>query len=362
MAIEKQTAIYPGKPWLDTNGNRIHAHGGSILFVDDTFYWYGENKEKTVVDTDIWHWGVRLYSSKDLYNWTDEGIIMMPETEDVEDPMHYTQYMDRPHIIYNEMTKKFVMWMKIMNNKNMMDQYMVIATADSIKGPFTKIDTFHPLDMSSGDFDLVVDPKTKKAFIYFDKVHTEMICAELTDDYTNVTGQYSSFWHEPFTPLVREAPAFLERNGKMYLLTSATTGYLPNPTEYAVSDNYFGPWEEKGIVHENDVENLSFRSQISGIFKHPHKKDLYIAVADRWIYNIPDDIPHDFYEQWVKRKKKDPNDPYTMDPEVFQKVWNCREKGVRNISLADYVWLPIEWDGDRPVIRWYDSWKIEDYE
>ena len=40
-----QKSILPGQPWLDTTGERIQAHGGSILFVDGVFYWYGENKE-----------------------------------------------------------------------------------------------------------------------------------------------------------------------------------------------------------------------------------------------------------------------------------------------------------------------------
>ena len=39
------TNIRPGQVWLDTNGNRIQAHGGAILAAGDTFYWYGENKE-----------------------------------------------------------------------------------------------------------------------------------------------------------------------------------------------------------------------------------------------------------------------------------------------------------------------------
>ncbi|MCD7815051.1 MAG: extracellular solute-binding protein [Lachnospiraceae bacterium] len=39
-------SIRPGQVWLDTEGKRIQAHGGSILAVEDTFYWYGENKEK----------------------------------------------------------------------------------------------------------------------------------------------------------------------------------------------------------------------------------------------------------------------------------------------------------------------------
>jgi hypothetical protein len=65
-------SIKPGQPWLDTEGNRIQAHGGCMLYVDGTYYWYGENKEKTISEYELWHWGVRLYSSHDLYNWKDE--------------------------------------------------------------------------------------------------------------------------------------------------------------------------------------------------------------------------------------------------------------------------------------------------
>ena len=72
----KYDRIYPGKPWLDTSGKRIQAHGGGVIWVDHKFYWYGENKEKTFDYYGTWHWGVRLYSSDDLYNWTDEGITI----------------------------------------------------------------------------------------------------------------------------------------------------------------------------------------------------------------------------------------------------------------------------------------------
>ena len=38
------SAVRPGEDMLDTNGARIQAHGGSILYLDGIFYWYGENK------------------------------------------------------------------------------------------------------------------------------------------------------------------------------------------------------------------------------------------------------------------------------------------------------------------------------
>ena len=44
--IMKYDAFYPGQLWLDTEGKRIQAHGGSIIYIDNLYYWYGENKEK----------------------------------------------------------------------------------------------------------------------------------------------------------------------------------------------------------------------------------------------------------------------------------------------------------------------------
>ena len=46
-------AFHPGQVWLDTNGNRIHAHGGSIIVDDGVYYWYGENKEHSTPDSGV---------------------------------------------------------------------------------------------------------------------------------------------------------------------------------------------------------------------------------------------------------------------------------------------------------------------
>ena len=75
MNTKRYDRFYPGKVWLDTEGKRIQAHGGSIMYTNGKYYLYGENKEKTLPGSEVWHWGVRLYSSDDLYNWTDEGNI-----------------------------------------------------------------------------------------------------------------------------------------------------------------------------------------------------------------------------------------------------------------------------------------------
>lgn len=337
----------PGKVWLDTEGKRIQAHGGSVIYVDGTYYWYGENKEKTTGDNGIWHWGVRLYSSNDLYNWKDEGLILHPDTEDEKSPIHPRSLMDRPHIIYNEKNKQYVMWIKIMGEP----QFMTVAISDTIKGPFKVVGTVYPCDISSGDFDLVKD-ENGKAYIIFEQVHTSIIVADLTDDYLNVTGNFTRHFKRERPPFVREAPAHFEKDGKHYLFTSGTSGYLPNPTEVAVTDDLHGEWTELGDPHVNDPKGDSFCSQITSVFKVPHK-DLYIALADRWVPSLVerDDINgHKLFDTLF--------DPNTPEPKK-EKVRELFRSVASNTSEADYVWLPVEWQDGKPVLRWYDEWTID---
>lgn len=342
-------AFHPGKPWLDTEGKRIQAHGGSVLYVDGIYYWYGENKEKTDGRNGIWHWGVRCYSSKDLYNWKDEGIIIPPEADNPDSSLHPTAYMDRPHIIYNKKTRKYVCWLKIMNRDQ--TQTATVLTADHILGPYTKIrEGLRPLNMSAGDFDLAV-AEDGKAYYYFERVHSETICADLNEDYTDVTGYYSTHFPHPYPPYVREATAHFKRKGKYYLITSGTTGYLPNPSEVAIADTWHGPFTVLGNPHPTDKSKTSFHSQVSSVLKVEGKKDLYIACADRWLPNEMDKQ----YEVYAEMYEA------IFTGQSFDKS-RLGEPIVENTSIADYVWLPIRFDGDMAYIDWKDEWRIEDYE
>ena len=301
-------AFYPGKTWLDTEGKRIQAHGGSVMYIDGTYYWYGENKEKTTGKDEIWHWGVRCYTSKDLYNWEDRGLIIPPEPENPGSSLHPSSMMDRPHIIYNKRTGKYVCWLKIMNRDG--SQTETVMTADNILGPYTKVrEGLRPLDMSAGDFDLAVAPDGK-AYYYFERVHSETICADLTPDYTDVTGYYSTHFPHTAPPYVREATAHFYRKGKHYLVTSGTTGYLPNPSE--------------------------------------------IAVADRWVPGHMDWK----YENYKKTFEQ------MFDPDYHGEI-NTEDYELDSsvdTSVADYVWLPFRFDGEMGYLDWKEEWRIEDFE
>ena len=244
-------SFHPGQIWLDQEGKRIQAHGGSVFYLDGVYYWYGENKEKTTGDNNIWHWGVRCYASTDLYNWEDKGIIIPPVPDDLRSSLHPSSQMDRPHIIYNKETQKFVCWLKIMHKDG--SQTVTVLTAEHILGPYEKVrENLRPLNMNAGDFDLVV-ADDGKAYYYFERVHSETICADLTADYTDVTGYYSTHFPHPYPPYVREATAHFYRNGKHYLATSGTTGYLPNPSEIAVADTWHGPYRVLGDLHQSVI-------------------------------------------------------------------------------------------------------------
>ncbi|MET0885613.1 MAG: family 43 glycosylhydrolase [Mycetocola sp.] len=351
----RRASITPGQPWLDTNGNRIQAHAGSMHYEDGTYYWYGEDKSHSGPGTGIWHWGVRCYSSTDLYNWDDRGTIIAPDLDDSDSALHPGQLTDRPHIIHNPRTGKYVCWLKTMSRSNV--QTSTVLTAASILGPYAVVRRdVRPLSMYAGDFDLVVDPTDGKGYYYFERVHSELICADLTDDFTDVTGYYSTHFPHPGPPAVREAPAYFSRRGKHYLVTSGTTAYFPNESELAVAASYHGPWTILGDPHPDDTHHTSFRSQISCVFRHPTIADLHIAMADRW---LPELSPEEsaVSDVFAATMTGDRN-ANVSDATAHHLYGDILET---NTALSEYVWLPFRWDGDMGYLDWRSEWTVEEF-
>ena len=59
--------IRPGEVWPDDRGRHIQAHGGGILKLDETYYWFGEDRSRGN-ERDRRY--VSCYASKDLANWS----------------------------------------------------------------------------------------------------------------------------------------------------------------------------------------------------------------------------------------------------------------------------------------------------
>ncbi len=263
--------------------------------------------------------------------------------------------MDRPHIIYNEKTKKYAAWLKIMGEP----PCFAVLTADSLLGPYKMANPkVNPCGLEVGDFDLQADPETKKGYLISQKPHTCIYVAELNEEYTDAAGTYTEHFLHTAPPDAREAPAHFTRNGLHYLITSGTTGYYSNPSEAAKAADWNGPYEILGNPHVNDGSKTSFNSQITSVFRHPGKKDLYIALADRWKPEIcrMEGFETGEYSDRIQEKFRE-----IFDPEVeFVFTAEDAEDMKINSSVSDYVWLPLKFDGEQVRIEWREEWTIEE--
>ena len=148
--------IRPGQTWLDTEGNRIQAHGACVYYEDGVYYWIGEDKSRTRKWGKLWTYGINLYTSKDLCNWTYQGHIIEPTPNDPQSLFHPNRRMDRPHILKNKSTGKYVLWLKYCD-----EAHATVLTADSIRGPYVVVNpVLHPFGTRFGDFDLAKDEST----------------------------------------------------------------------------------------------------------------------------------------------------------------------------------------------------------
>jgi hypothetical protein len=193
------TAFRSGEPWLDSRGAVIDAHGGGFLKESDRYYWYGSRRNGLPCAGSCHDAGISLYSSRDLYNWDFESIVLHsfngPATGNGLD-------LERPKVIRCAGTGLFVMWVRGTGEGNT-PQLLAVATSSSPLGPFTflgnQTDPFHtvapgnanlPEGYQFADATLFQDPRTNKSYVYWrtrvNPQHTGFRAMELTDDCTDV--------------------------------------------------------------------------------------------------------------------------------------------------------------------------------
>lgn len=348
-------AVHPGRVWLDTEGKPIQAHGFQICREGDTYYWYGENKADALLGTTRMFGGVRCYSSRDFYNWKDEGLLIAPDTVNPLSPIHYSQKLERPHILRHPRTGKYVLWAKSQAD----DGYFAIFRADRFMGPYTFVRNLQPDGFGVGDFDMYIDEETGKGYVWFERPHCELICAELTDDLTGVTEVFSTHFSGQKPPYTREAPAHFYANGKHYLFTSGTTGYTSNPSEVAEFTDYHGEYRVLGDPHVGDSCASSFNSQITSVIRIPGR-DLWIALADRWEpHATGTDLPRRTFAAFERRYanyRQQPRKEAGSEPQVIDRRYKLVD-AAHAVYHAGYVFLPITFVDGVPRIHWTDEWR-----
>lgn len=354
---EKLMPIKSGELWLDNNGTHVNAHGGGILFYDDTYYWYGENKCDSTSAAMV---GIMCYSSKNLTDWTNEGAVLPVVMNDSTSDITQGCVMERPKVIYNEKTKKFVMWFHLeLKGKGYSAARSACAVSDSPTGPFKYVKSLRPnagqlpfdmtpeqkavfdtlsldnfktwwtpewrdaiakglfvkRDLEGGqmarDMQLFVDDDGKAYHIFSSEDNLTLHIAELSDDYMSHTGKYTRLAPGGHN----EAPAIFKKDGVYWLIASGCTGWDPNEARMFSAPSIWGPWTQHPNPCVGPKSEITFGGQSTYILKVPGKKDAYMFMADIW-------------------RPKKPSD-------------------------ARYIWLPIQFKEGVPYVEWMDSWTLD---
>ncbi len=281
--------------WLDTGRKLINAHDGGVLFAEGKYHWYGmalqplpvlsktNGGQKTML-------GVVMYCSTDLYHWTDEGVILECSTNPAS-PLCGPMRFERPKIVYNEATKKYVMWFHYVGRPGDHGNRVGfgeagVASCSSINGKYTYHGYTRPIDTNGivRDCTLFKDDDGSAYFIYDRDVRLKgpdfgrvLHVVKLTSDYLGC----SSTFYKITNAAAREAPVMLKHNGFYFLITSGMTGWKFNQASYYRAASILGPYEELGDPCVGLDTETTFNSQGTYAFKLEGKKGAFVFMCER---------------------------------------------------------------------------------
>ncbi|WAO96867.1 Alpha-L-rhamnosidase [Fusarium falciforme] len=261
MAETTDLQVFPGATWTASNGRHIQAHGGGFLKVGATWYWHGEDKTQGTCFQNI-----NCYSSNDLAQWKYEGPVLSRQGSGDLGP---GRLVERPKVIYNKLTNKYVMWMHI-EDQEYKDAKVGVAVCDTVTGRFQYRGSLRPLGFESRDIGVFVDDDDKAYLMSEDRPNGLRIY-ELSNDYLSVTKMLHLF------PEHLESPATIKRNGIYYLLASQLTGWELNDNMYTTSTSLTGPWEPWKLFAE--AGTATYGSQVTFIL---NLGSSVLYMGDRW--------------------------------------------------------------------------------
>jgi hypothetical protein len=258
-------AVTNGTQFTDTAGNVLHAHGGGVLKVDSYYYWFGENR-----NADNTFRAVSVYRSTDLKNWEFRNNVL---TQASATELRVSN-IERPKVIYNASTGRYVMWMHKENGSNYSEARAAVASSATVDGNYTWHGSFRPLGHMSRDITLYNDGGTAYMISAADE-NRDLHIYRLTADYLNIASLVGNFWNNA----IREAPAMFKRGSTYFLLTSGATNWNPNQAKYATASNISGPWT--GFT--NVGNSTTFSSQPAYVLPiQGTSTTSYLYLGDRW--------------------------------------------------------------------------------
>ncbi|RPB07816.1 Arabinanase/levansucrase/invertase [Morchella conica CCBAS932] len=299
--------IVPGATWTVPNtGNHLQAHGGGIIKIDDTFYIVGENK--TAKPGDNLFQTVACYKSKDLVQWEFVNDILKATAEGNSD-LSPEGIIERPKVIYNEKTNKYVMWMHV-DKPGYGYARAGVAWSDSVCGDYTYVASYRPLDKYvSRDLTAWVDDDGT-GYLFGEDRPTGLVIFKLSDDFLTIDSEVYNFNEHIESPAIMK-----DDNGVYYVLGSQLTGWAANDNYYSTAENIAGPWST--IITDTATGSKTYQSQSSYVQR---VGKTFVYMGDRW------------------------------------------SPGNRaGLGASTYIWLPLELNTETRTLNltWYDSWSID---
>ncbi|WP_426568291.1 RICIN domain-containing protein [Streptomyces canus] len=259
--------IANGTRFTDASGNALHAHGGGVLKVGNYYYWFGEHR-----NADNTFRYVDAYRSTDLKNWEFRNHVLTQAS----DPELATANIERPKVMYNAATGKFVMWMHKENGTDYSEARAAVAVSDTVDGDYTWRGSFRPLGQHmSRDITVFVDTDGAGYMVSAARENYDLHIYRLTADHTGIASLVADPWHGGH----REAPALFKRGGVYFMLTSGATGWNPNQQQYATATSLAGPW----TAMTNVGDSTAYGSQTAYVLPVQGSSGTsYLYMGDRW--------------------------------------------------------------------------------
>ncbi|KAM3087704.1 hypothetical protein ACMFMG_001780 [Clarireedia jacksonii] len=253
--------IVPGATWTASGLNQhIQAHGGGIIQVGSTYYWVGENKLNGSAFQSI-----NCYSSTDLVNWKFQSYLLTVQSSGDLGP---NRVVERPHIIYNSATSKYVMWMHI-DSSSYGEARAGVATSSSVCGTYTYLGASQPLGFQSRDLNVFKDTDGTGYLLTEDRANGLRI-NKLSADYTSVASATYLFADY-------EAPAIYKSGNTYFMFASHLSGWAPNDNVYCTATSLSGPWSAWSTFATSGTNTYS--SQTAAVV---NINGIVMYMGDRW--------------------------------------------------------------------------------
>ncbi|KAL9062784.1 MAG: hypothetical protein Q9157_008634 [Trypethelium eluteriae] len=237
---------------FDTDGNAIDSTSGKIDILGGTYVWYGLN-----FGCGEAFCGISSWSSPDLHNWKSNGFLFDPNTTSISTLCAESGNCGRPHIIYNEVTREYVLWVNAGS-----PGYVLFTSRSPTSGYTQLIDRAligtQPPGTQGGDFSVaVIDGIGYLAYSLIDfttvgasiwpPFNQSIYMQQLAPDFLNTTGEaYHVLPTDDLVNYEAESPDIFKRGEYFYITASNTCGFCTGTVLVVYrSKSIRGPWERQ---------------------------------------------------------------------------------------------------------------------